>query len=130
MQFAFSKRSVFSVAVLVTALAAFVGASVGSAAKPTAPPNPLKADIAKVAGLKIKGGFPNNPRDQKLLALAKAEGGVVNVYSSLSSFITKPLTDLWKQTFPDINLNFYRAGSEDVSARFVNESRANTSNGA
>jgi iron(III) transport system substrate-binding protein len=129
----YSKRSVFAVAVLVSALAAFVGASVGSAAhtsKIVIPPNPLKATIAQVAGLKIKGGFPNNPRDQKLLALAKAEGGQVNVYSSLSSFITKPLTDLWKQTFPDITLNFYRAGSEDVSARFVNESRAGTQNGA
>jgi iron(III) transport system substrate-binding protein len=133
MQLPYKKRSALSLAVLVTALAAFVGASVGSAA-PTAkvpiPANPLKADIAKVAGLKIKGGFPGNPRDQKLLELAKAEGGVVNVYSSLSSFITKPLTDLWKQTFPDITLNFYRAGSEDVSARFVNESRAGTANGA
>jgi hypothetical protein len=54
------------VAVLVTALAGIVGASVGSAAqaKKVIPPNPLKPDLAKVAGLKIKpGGFPNNPRD-------------------------------------------------------------------
>ena len=82
MQLPYKKRSALSLAVLVTALAAFVGASVGSAA-PTAkvpiPANPLTADIAKVAGLKIKGGFPGNPRDQKLLELAKAEGGVVNV---------------------------------------------------
>jgi len=83
-----------------------------------------------VTGLSVKGGFPNNPRDQKLLQLAKGEGGTVNVYSSLSSFITKPLMDTWKATVPDINLNFYRGASEDVSARFVNESRANASNGA
>ena len=50
----------------------------------------------------------------------------MNVYSSLSSFITKPLTDLWKATFPDITLNFYRASSEDVSARFLAESGAGT----
>ena len=128
MQLPYKKRSALSLAVLVTALAAFVGASVGSAAptKVPIPANPLKATIAKVAGLKIKGGFPNNPRDQKLLELAKAEGGQVNVYSSLSSFITKPLTDLWKATFPDITLNFYRASSEDVSARFLAESSAGT----
>jgi iron(III) transport system substrate-binding protein len=127
MQFPFSKRSAVSVAVLVTALAAFAGASVGSAKNVPIPPNPLKADLAKVAGLKIKpGGFPNNPRDTKLRQLAIAEGGQVNVYSSLSSFITAPLTALWKQTFPDVTLNFYRASSEDVSARFLAESGAGT----
>jgi iron(III) transport system substrate-binding protein len=133
MQLPYKKRSALSLAVLVTALAAFAGASVGSAA-PTAklpiPPDPLTKIEAQVKGLSIKGGFPNNPRDQKLLQLAKGEGGSVNVYSSLSSFITKPLQDSWAQTVPDIKLNFYRASSEDVSARFVNESRANASNGA
>jgi iron(III) transport system substrate-binding protein len=133
MQLPYKKRSALSLAVLVTALAAFVGASVGSAA-PTAkvpiPPDPLTKVEAQVKGLSIKGGFPNNPRDQKLLQLAKAEGGAVNVYSSLSSFITKPLTDTWKATVPDVTLNLYRASSEDVSARFVNESRANANNGA
>lgn len=124
----FSRRSALSAAVLVTALAGIVGASVGSAAQAAKviPPNPLKADLAKVAGLKIKGGFPGNPRDTKLRQLAVAEGGQVNVYSSLSSFITKPLTDLWKATFPDVTLNFYRASSEDVSARFLAESGAGT----
>src|SRR6266581_6049382 len=126
MQLPFSKRSALSLAVLISALAAFVGASIGSAAAPVIPPNPLKSVEAQVKGLAIKGGFPNNPRDQKLHQLALAEGGQVNVYSSLSSFITKPLTTLWQQTFPDITLNFYRAASEDVSARFVNESRAGT----
>jgi iron(III) transport system substrate-binding protein len=133
MQFAFSKRSAFSLAVLATALAAFVGASVGSAAhtsKIVVPPNPLKPILTQVAGLKITGGFPNDPYDQKLHALALQEGGVVNVYSSLSSFVTAPLMKLWAQTFPDVKLNFYRGASEDVSARFVNESRANASNGA
>jgi len=126
----FSRRSALTFAVLVTALAGIVGASVGSAAPAKnvpIPPNPLKPVLAKVAGLKIKpGGFPNNPRDTKLHQLALAEGGQVNVYSSLSSFITAPLTTLWKQTFPDITLNFYRASSEDVSARFLAESGAGT----
>jgi len=129
MQLPFSKRSAVSLAALVTALATVVGASVGSAA-PTKnvpiPPNPIKPILSQVAGLKIKGGFPNNPRDTKLHQLALQEGGQVNVYSSLSSFITGPLTSVWKQTFPDITLNFYRAASEDVSARFLAESAAGT----
>jgi iron(III) transport system substrate-binding protein len=118
--------------VAAVATAAFVGASIGSAApaKVPIPANPLKSIEAQVKGLSIKGGFPNNPRDTKLHQLALQEGGVVNVYSSLSSFITKPLMNTWKATFPDITLNFYRGASEDVSARFVNESRANAQNGA
>ena len=130
MQLSFSKRSALWLAVLVTALGAVVAASVGSAAPAKnvpIPPDPLKPVLAQVAGLKIKpGGYPGNPRDTKLHELALAEGGQVNVYSSLSSFITKPLTDLWKATFPDITLNFYRASSEDVSARFLAESGAGT----
>jgi iron(III) transport system substrate-binding protein len=128
----FSKRPAMGFAVLVAALAAFVAASVSSASRNAVviPPNPLKPILAQVSGLKIKGGFPNDPYDQKLHQLALQEGGEVNVYSSLSSFITKPLTTLWAQTFPDIKLNFYRGASEDVSARFVNESRAGSSNGA
>jgi iron(III) transport system substrate-binding protein len=129
MQLPFSKRSALLLAVLVMALAAFVGASIGSAATAKnvpIPPNPLKTVLAQVKGLTIKGGFPNNPRDTKLRQLAIAEGAQVSVYSSLSSFITKPLTDLWKATFPDVTLNFYRGASEDVSARFLAEAGSGT----
>jgi iron(III) transport system substrate-binding protein len=128
----FTKAHATAVASAVAA-AAFVGVSIGSAApasKVPLPPDPLKSVEAQVKGLTIKGGFPGNPRDTKLHQLALAEGGVVNVYSSLSSFVTKPLMNTWKATFPDITLNFYRASSEDVSARFVNESRAHAQNGA
>ena len=76
MQLSFSKRSALWLAVLVTALAVVVGASVGSAASAKnvpIPPNPLKPVLAQVAGLKIKpGGFPGNPRDTKLHQLALA----------------------------------------------------------
>jgi iron(III) transport system substrate-binding protein len=130
MQLPFSKRSALWLAVLATALAAFVGASIGSAAPAKnvpIPPDPLKSVLAQVKGLTIKGGFPSNPRDTKLRQInVGSEGAQINVYSSLSSFITKPLTDLWKATFPDITLNFYRASSEDVSARFLAENGAGT----
>ena len=128
MQSRFSRRVVFALAVCSLALAAVVGSSV-SAAAPAAkviPPNPLKPVLAQIQGLKIKGGITANPRDAKLHQLALAEGGQVNVYTSLSSFITKPLQDAWKASFPDITLNLYRASSEDVSARFLSESAAGT----
>jgi iron(III) transport system substrate-binding protein len=130
MQHPVSKLAAVSAATLATTLAAFVGASIGSAAPATrgaaAPPDPIKSIVAQVKSLKVKGGFPNNPRDTKLHQLALQEGGQVSVYTSLSSFITKPLQDSWKSTFPDITLNLYRAASEDVSARFLSESAAGT----
>jgi len=135
MQLPSSKRPGLALAVLAAALAAFVGASVGSAA-PSAhasvviPPNPLKPILPQVAGLTIKGGFPSNPRDQKLEQLAEQEGGQVNVYTSLSSLVVGAITKQWAQLFPNIKLNLYRGSSEDVSARFVNESRAHAANGA
>jgi iron(III) transport system substrate-binding protein len=116
-------RPVIVAALLAVALAASVAASAGTA---STPPNPIKPILAQVNGLKIKGGFPNNPRDQKLHQLAVQEGGQVNVYSSISSFVQKPLQDAWKATFPDIQLTLYRAAGEDVSTRFLNESAAGT----
>jgi iron(III) transport system substrate-binding protein len=107
-----------SAAVLATVLAVLVGASVSSGA--SAPANPLKSTLAKVKGLKP------GPRTTKLLELAKAEGGQVNVYTSLSSTVVKPLQDAWAAEYPDVKLNLYRASSEDVSNRFLSESAAGT----
>jgi iron(III) transport system substrate-binding protein len=122
MQLPFSKRSAVTLAVLSSALAAFVGASVGSAAAPAIPANPLTSVLAQIKGLSIKGGFPNNPRDEKLIQLAQAEGGQVNVYTSISSFITKPLQASWAATVPSITLSLYRGASADVTTRFLYES--------
>jgi iron(III) transport system substrate-binding protein len=119
-----ANRSLLVAAALAVTLAAFVAASAGSAA--STPANPLKPILAQLKGLKIKGGFPSNPRDNKLHQLALQEGGQVNVYTSVSSFVQKPLQNAWKATFPDITLNVYRASGEDVSARFLNESTAGT----
>lgn len=124
MQLPISKRSAALFAALVTALGIVVGAAVGTAASPAVPANPFAADLAAIKGLSIKGGFPGNPRDTKLHQLALSEGGQVTVYTSVSSFITKPLQAAWAAAFPDITLNLYRAASADVFTRFVNESRA------
>jgi iron(III) transport system substrate-binding protein len=125
MQFGSSRR-LAPVALLVYALVTLVGASVGSAGTPTIPPNPLTSVLAQIQGLSIKGGFPNNPRDQKLIQLAQQEGGQVNLYTSISSFITKPLQASWAATVPQIQLNLYRGASADVTARFLAESSAGT----
>jgi iron(III) transport system substrate-binding protein len=117
-------RPLIVAALLTAVLAASVAVSTGTAA--STPPNPIKPILAQIAGLKIKGGFPGNPRDQKLHQLAVQEGGQINVYTSVSSFVQKPLQKAWSQAFPDIQLNLYRAAGEDVSTRFLNESAAGT----
>ena len=119
-------RRLALVALLVSLLAGLVGTAVGTAGQPTIPPNPLTDVENQVKGLSIKGGFPNNPRDQKLIQLAQAEGGQVNVYSSISSFITSPLQKTWAATVPQIQLNLYRGASADVTTRFLYESTAGT----
>lgn len=107
------------VAALIAALAGLVGASVAASKVAATPPNPIKATLAQVAGLKVKA------REAKLEQLAAKEGQV-NVYSSLSKTVTKPLTSAWADAYPDVKLNLYRASSEDVSNRFLSESAAGT----
>jgi len=117
----FSRRAMLLFAIVATALASLVGASVAtSASSAKIPPDPIKSTVAKLAGLKPAA------RADRLLALAKQQGGEVNVYTSLSSTVVKPLQTAWADEYPDIKLNLYRASSEDVSNRFLTESAAGT----
>src|SRR3954454_17320034 len=117
----FSRRAVLLSATAATALASLVGASVAtSASSVKIPPDPIKSTVAKLKGLKP------DARTARLVALAKAEGGQVNLYTSLSSTVVKPLQDAWADEYPDVKLNLYRASSEDVSNRFLSESSAGT----
>jgi iron(III) transport system substrate-binding protein len=126
MQYRSSRRLAVVVALLVLGLVSLAGATAGTVGTRVAPPNPLTSVLAQINGLSIKGGFPNNPRDQKLIQLAQQEGGQVNLYTSISSFITKPLQQSWAATVPQIQLNLYRGASADVTARFLAESAAGT----
>ena len=107
------------VAALIAALVGLVGASVAVSKTSATPPNPIKATLAQVAGLKVKA------REAKLYQLASKEGQV-NVYTSLSKTVTKPLISAWSSAYPNVTLNLYRASSEDVSNRFLSESAAGT----
>jgi iron(III) transport system substrate-binding protein len=99
-----------AVAVGVTTAAARTDASV--------PPNPLKGLEKQLTG-KTKA-----QREQILHAQAAKEGEV-DVYTSLSSLITKPVTAQWAKDYPDVKLNLYRGSSEDVTARILSERNAN-----
>jgi iron(III) transport system substrate-binding protein len=114
-----SRRALLLAAVAATALSSLVGASIATSASGVSiPPDPIKSTLAKLKGLKP------DARTAKLVELAKAEGGQVNVYTSLSSTVVKPLQAAWKDEYPDVTLNLYRASSEDVSNRFLSESAA------
>jgi iron(III) transport system substrate-binding protein len=120
-----SRRTVLTLAVLVAAVASLVGASIGSSSSAVKiPANPLKATLAQVKGLKPAA------REDKLYQLAKAQGGQLNVYTSLSALVVTGITKAWADEYPDVKLNLYRGSSEDVTARVLSEASAGNSNGA
>jgi iron(III) transport system substrate-binding protein len=117
-----AQRIVLACTILALVATSLVAATVANTAPTKAPPAMpanLKAVLAQVKGLKVKD------REAKLLELAAKEGQV-NLYTSLSSLVTKGLSDAWKAKYPDVKLNLYRASSEDVTARILAETSAGT----
>ena len=102
----------------VAALAAFAGAEPASTARKATPPNPLTSVLRQIKGLKPAA------RQAKLIELAKAEGGTVSWYTSLSSLISKPVADAF-QSQTGINVDRFRASSETVASRIEAEADAN-----
>jgi iron(III) transport system substrate-binding protein len=94
--------------------------SAGSAA-PLPVPAKLRDDEAAVKGLSPAA------RDAKLRSLAKAEGGEVNVYTSLSKLVVTPFEAAFAKQYPDVKLNVYRASSEDVTSKLLSERSAGKS---
>lgn len=114
-----SKRTGLLLALAATIAAVLVSTSVGSSATSTSPPpSPLKGLVNSLKGLSIPA------REAKLEAMAKQEGGQVNVYTSLSSLIVKSLEAAWAKQYPDIKLNLYRGSNEDVVAKLMAEHNA------
>lgn len=62
-------------------------------------------------------------RTDKLLADAKAQGGVVDVYTSNTDI--DDLVTAFQKAYPDIKVNAFRANSETVLQRILQESQAN-----
>jgi iron(III) transport system substrate-binding protein len=122
MKSARSLPRVLPVAVAVALLSA-TAAGAAPATKVKIPPNPLKGVLARVAGLKLQA------REAKLHELAAKEGGVT-VYTSLSKSIYPAVEKAWQKTYPDVKLTLYRASSEAVYAKTVNEAMARDRSGA
>jgi len=69
-------------------------------------------------------GLSADERQAKLVELTEAEGNVVNLYTSAGTEITEPLMAAWKEQFPDIRVDVYRAGSDTVQQRVLQEVEA------
>lgn len=122
----FLRATLRGLALVAAAAAALTAATVAdSAAKKAPPPIPskLKSDIAAVAKLGTAA------RDAKLAQMAEAEGGQLNVYTSLSSLVVKSVQERWAHDYPNIKLNLFRGSSEDVTARVLAERKAHPANG-
>jgi iron(III) transport system substrate-binding protein len=74
--------------------------------------------IAAVKGLHGKA------RTDKLLQLAKAEGGALTVYTSANSDVAEGLAGEFEDTY-DLDLALYRANTEAVAERITEEAKAN-----
>lgn len=118
------RRAARSLALLVFVVAALAGATAGASAPEgsasTAPPNPIKGLVKSLKGMSLGG------REAKLVSLAKQEGQV-NVYTSLSSLVVKPLQAAWAKQYPDVKLSIFRGSSEDVTAKILAERNAHAS---
>lgn len=112
--------TLFALALLAVLTAATVANSASKAGGPPPMPANLKTVLAQVKGMKAAA------RTTKLEQLA-AQEGQVNVYTSLSSTVTKAVQSAWAKAYPDVKLNLYRGSSEDVTARVLAETSAGTS---
>jgi iron(III) transport system substrate-binding protein len=123
MQGRVTMRIARATALLTVVAAALVATTVGNTAStktPPAAPANFKSVLSQIKGLKVKD------REAKLHQLAASEGQI-NVYTSLSSTVTGAVTKAWAAQYPDVKLNLYRGSSEDVTARVLAETSANTS---
>jgi len=109
---------VLAAALALAAVTSLAGAEPAATSPEAVPPNPIAATINRVKGLKPAA------REQRLLALAKAEGGVVEWYTSLSSPISQAVERGFEAKY-GLTVNRYRAGSEAVAQRIIEEARAN-----
>lgn len=105
--------------VLLTVTATLVGCSSGAADQPGAAPGGAATAADPYAPYAALTG-PD--RTAKLLADARAEGGEVDVYTSNTDI--QPLVDGFQQVYPGVHVNAFRANSETVLQRVLQETGA------
>lgn len=120
MQHRTNRRVMLLVAALGSAVIALTGAAASmSAPVKEPPPSPIKALVASLATLSPAA------REQKLYEGAKKEGAL-KWYTTLSGTISPQVVKAFEAKYPGIKVDRYRASSEDVTARLVQEANSNT----
>jgi iron(III) transport system substrate-binding protein len=105
----------------VCASALSLAAAQSSASAPSKDPrSALTPILNQVKGLKPAA------RERKLYALARQEG-TLEWYTSMSSPISEPVEKAFEAKYAGVQVNRYRASSEAVTQRIVQEARAGTS---
>jgi iron(III) transport system substrate-binding protein len=102
--------------VLLAATLALAGCG-GSSRGKTSDAHALDRVVAEVKGLSGKA------REQRLLRLAKAEGGAVTFYTSYSLSLLGDVAKAFEDKY-DIDVSTYKGGSGDVLQRLLEESKA------
>lgn len=69
-------------------------------------------------------GLSGPARERKLLELARAEGGQLRLYASLTNESQVAVTQAFEQAHPGIELSVYRGTSEAVAQRVTQEAQA------
>lgn len=119
MQHRVNKR-VAGLAVLAAAALALLATGVGASAPKKDPPaSPVKGIVKSLEGLSL------SQREAKLYEAAKREGEL-NWYTTLSRTISPSVVKAFEAKYSGIKVNLYRASSEDVSARLIQEAKAGT----
>lgn len=111
------------------AAAAMAVAACGSPTATSGPDSKSKAascDKSKVAALAEELASVTGPdREAKLLEQAVAEGGEVTLYGELNVDQAQPLIEAFEEKYGDLTVNLYRAGTDQIRQRVLEEASAN-----
>ena len=112
------RHSHYALIVLAVAVCALAGCSSGAADRPGTPPGSSPSTDPYAAYSRLTG----QARTNRLLTDARAQGGEVDIYTSNTDI--QQLIDGYQRAYPDIHVNAFRANSETVLQRVLQESAA------
>ena len=95
------------------------GVAEGPSSQATATSNPSTAATGPYAAY---AGLTGQARTDKLLADARAQGGVLDLYTSNTDI--DDLVEAFTKAYPDIKVNAFRANGETVLQRILQEAKA------
>ena len=114
-----SRFTVVGLAAVVASVASLAAAQSSASAPARDPRSALTPTLNKVKRLKPAA------REKRLYQLARGEG-TLEWYTSMSAPISEPVEKAFEAKYPGVQVNRFRASSETVFQRVVQEARAGT----